>query len=159
MEAATSKSGSEGTETPTLPGQTPSPSDGWWVGLERLDPDQIRAAYEAQRVPAENAHDRKVVSLQLFVALALILGGAALATLGILLVKETDATKLTAIISLCTAVIGAGAALLPTGAAAGASARILTRSPASTAPAGTPPVEPRVAQLAKTNGARRARNG
>jgi hypothetical protein len=147
MEASTATSAS---------GQTP---DGWWVGLERLDPDQIRAAYEAQRVPAENADDRKVVSLQLFVALALILGGATLATLGILFVKENDATKLTAIISLCTAVIGAGAALLPTGAAAGASARILTRSPAGTAARGVPPVEPRVAPLAKTNGARRPRSG
>jgi hypothetical protein len=43
------------------------------------------------------------------------------------LVKETDAAKLTAIVSLGTAVIGAGAALLPTGAAAGAAARILSR--------------------------------
>jgi hypothetical protein len=54
---------------------------------------------------------------QLYIATALILGGAMTATLGILLVKETDATKLTAIISLATAVIGAGAAILPTGAA------------------------------------------
>ena len=54
---------------------------------------------------------------QLYIATALILGGAMTATLGILLVKETDATKLTAIISLATAVIGAGAAILPAGAA------------------------------------------
>jgi hypothetical protein len=61
------------------------------------------------------------------VAVLLILGGCALAVLGLVLVGEDDATKLTAIVSLGTAVIGSGAALLPTGAAAGASARILSR--------------------------------
>jgi hypothetical protein len=113
-------------------GRGGSAPDALWAGMERLGADQIRAVYQGQRVPGENADDRKVVRLQLIVAVALILGGAALATLGILLVNEGDATKLTAIVSLCTAVIGAGAALLPTGAAAGAAAGILTRSRTST---------------------------
>src|SRR5262249_25945842 len=152
MDGAATGSASAVGETAVPASQATSASDGWWVGLERLDPDQIRAALEAQRVPAENADERKVVSLQLFVAVGLILGGAVLATLGILLVKETDATKLTAIISLCTAVIGAGAALLPTGAAAGASARILARPAASTRAAEAPRIELAAAQLATSNG-------
>jgi hypothetical protein len=105
-------------EKPTTASQGASPPDAVLGGMEHLRD--------------ENAHDRRVVRFQLILAVALILGGAALATLGILLVNEGDATKLTAIVSLCTAVIGAGAALLPTGAAAGAAAGILTRSPTST---------------------------
>jgi hypothetical protein len=61
------------------------------------------------------------------IAVVLILGGAAIALIGLLTIKEDDSTKLTAIVSIGTAVIGSGAALLPTGAAAGAAARILTR--------------------------------
>jgi hypothetical protein len=93
-----------------------------------LTPEQIRAVGEAQRLPfADNAADRTLVFRQMHVALLLILGGAIVATIGIVLTGERDATKLTAIISISTAVIGAGAALLPTGAAAGAAARILSR--------------------------------
>ncbi|HEX5622231.1 MAG TPA: hypothetical protein VFX51_27645 [Solirubrobacteraceae bacterium] len=91
-----------------------------------LTPEQIKAWADAQRL--NNVDDRKLVFRQLHIALALILGGAALAVIGILFVNEDDATKLTAIISIGTAVIGSGAALLPTGAAAGASARILSRN-------------------------------
>jgi hypothetical protein len=91
-------------------------------------PEQI-AAWAAGQNPArgENREERMIVVKQLYIATALILGGAITATLGILFVKESDATKLTAIISLATAVIGAGAAVLPTGAAAGAASRILSR--------------------------------
>jgi hypothetical protein len=101
----------------------PPPKD-----LFDLSPDQIKAVADAQRLPyGDNVEDRKLVFRQLHVALALILGGAIIATVGVVAVRERDATKLTAIISIGTAVIAAGAALLPTGAAAGAAARILSR--------------------------------
>ena len=92
-------------------------------------PEAMAAVAAAQRagVGVENAEERTIVLRQMYVGLMMIVGGAAVATVGIVLVKESDSTKLTAIIALATAVIGAGAALLPTGAAAGASARILSR--------------------------------
>jgi hypothetical protein len=91
-------------------------------------PEQIRAWGEVQKIRGgEDKEDRKLVFRQLHMSLILILGGAIIATLGILIVNENDTTKLTAIISVGTIVIGAGAALLPTGAASGAAARILSR--------------------------------
>jgi hypothetical protein len=63
------------------------------------------------------ANDRRIIVHQLYAACALILGGAALGLAGI---KLADATVGA---TLGTAVIGAGAALLPSGAAAGAAAR------------------------------------
>lgn len=100
----------------------PQPEFGNW------SPEQINAWGEVQQLRGdENTRDRTLVFRQLHIALALVLGGAIVATVGVILVDESDATKLTAIISIATAVIGAGAALLPTGAAAGAAARILSR--------------------------------
>lgn len=90
-------------------------------------PDQIKAWGQAQKLRSDNSSDRTLVFRQMHIALTLILGGAALAVLGLVLIDEADATKLTAIVSLGTGVIGSGAALLPTGAAAGASYRILAR--------------------------------
>jgi hypothetical protein len=98
------------------------------VDFGGLSPEQIQAWGEVQQLRGEeNGRDRTLVFRQLHIALALILGGAIVATVGVILVDETDSTKLTAIISIATAVLGAGAALLPTGAAAGAAARILSR--------------------------------
>ena len=155
MSASANGSGPQTSKSRASASQVSSAPDGWWVGLERLSPEQIRAVYDGQDVnAAEDARDRNVVSLQLFVALALILGGAMLATVGILLIKESDSTKLTAIISLCTAVIGAGAALLPTGAVAGATARILTRPPTGTNPGVAPPFNAPAVTSVSTNGGR-----
>jgi hypothetical protein len=96
--------------------------------FDSWSPEQIGAWREAQQLRGnENGQDRTLVFRQMHIALALMLGGAIIATVGVIVVSESDATKLTAIISLATAVIGAGAALLPTGAAAGAAARILSR--------------------------------
>src|SRR3954447_1913886 len=64
-----------------------------------------------------NAVDRRIIIHQLYAACALIIAGAALGLAG---VKLADATLGA---TLGTAVIGAGAALLPSGAAAGAAAR------------------------------------
>jgi hypothetical protein len=91
-------------------------------------PEQIEAWGKAQKIGSDNSNDRTLVCRQMHIAVVLILGGAAIAVIGLLAIKEDDSTKLTAIVAIGTAVIGSGAALLPTGAAAGAAARILTRN-------------------------------
>src|SRR4051812_8452760 len=77
--------------------------------------------------------DRRIIVSQLYVACVLILGGAVLGLVGY---KVADAAIGA---TLGTAVIGAGAALLPSGAAASAAARAFTPPAAPTVTVTTPP--------------------
>ena len=124
-------------------------------------PEAVAAVAAAQRagVGVENAEERTIVLRQMYVGLVMIVGGAAVATVGIVLVKESDSTKLTAIIALATAVIGAGAALLPTGAAAGASARILSRPQAHNSTDLAPALESAPSQSTSNDGGQSSGSG
>lgn len=91
---------------------------------------KVIAAYAAaQRVKG----DREIIGSQLQHGFWLIIIGLVVTVGALLIVPVDEAVKLTAIVSLGTAAIGAGAAMLPTGAAAGAAARILNTLPAAPA--------------------------
>src|SRR4051794_3351859 len=89
--------------------------------------------------PPGAAHDRDIVTTQLRLGAGLIALGAVLAVVFGLAFDDTNGIA----IAMGTAVIGAGAALLPAGAAASASARILSTLPQQQMPAApaapTPP--------------------
>lgn len=139
------RAGGDGGQPPADPPPRPETSHGpSSPDFSTWTPEQIKAWGEAQRLTATDVNERQLVFRQLHIALALLLGGAVIATAGVLLTSTGTpdaAAKLTAIMSISTAVIGAGAALLPTGAAAGAAGRIVSRplvearsSPAPTEP-------------------------
>lgn len=103
------------------------------------DPKVIGAYAAAQRVKG----DREIIRSQLRHGFWLIIIGLVVTIGALLIVPVNEAVKLTAIVSIGTAAIGAGAAMLPTGAAAGAAARILnTLPPAPPQTAGDQPSPP-----------------
>ncbi len=77
---------------------------------------------------AAGSEEHKIIRSQLRFSATLILGGA-VAVIAFKLTGVLDGNNATAAFGLATAIIGAGAAMLPTGAAAGASARILRALP------------------------------
>jgi hypothetical protein len=70
--------------------------------------------------PATGTLDRRIVLHQLYAACVLIIAGAGIGLIGLKMVDAASAA------TVGTAVIGAGAALLPSGAATAAAERIST---------------------------------